>query len=143
MLRDSLADTQIDAALAVDEHANRGGAHAFGQQHFDVRLGRREALLDLCLDVLHLLLPLQQKRWAAKPTSRCGPRPQMKVLAAREYSPGRVRHNRAWGPGRPRVWRAAGLPPRPYSPASKNTLSCSSLRGTSVFCAIRSASDTR
>src|SRR3712207_4848646 len=88
VLRDALADTQVDAALAVDEHAHGGGAHAFGQQHFDVRLGRREALLDLCLDVLHLLLPLQQKRWAAKPTSRCGPWPQMKVLAAREYSSG-------------------------------------------------------
>src|SRR5215212_3693660 len=50
---DALADAVIDAALAVDEHAYGAASHAFGQQHFHVRLRGREALLDLRLDVLH------------------------------------------------------------------------------------------
>src|SRR5215204_5184356 len=61
VLCDALADTQIDAALAVDEDAHDATADAFGQQHFHVRLGRREALLDLCLDVLHHFSPYNKK----------------------------------------------------------------------------------
>ena len=71
VVRHPLAQREIDAARPVDEDAQALGCDLLHEQHLDVGLGRSETVLDLTLNLAHT--PLRaKKRWAAKPTSRCG-----------------------------------------------------------------------
>jgi hypothetical protein len=50
VLRDALAERQIDSIRIVDEQPNPLPTGLLACQDLDVRLGRREALLDVCLE---------------------------------------------------------------------------------------------
>src|SRR4051812_42704231 len=69
---DALAQSQVDAAGAVDEEPHRARVGALEQQHLDVGLDIGEAVLDLFLCDGHHNQFRAKKRWAAKPTFRCG-----------------------------------------------------------------------
>ena len=71
----ALAERDVHAAGAVDHDPQALGRHAVAREHLDVRLDVRQPRLDLGLYVSVALVAhsvLLRKRWAAKPTSRCG-----------------------------------------------------------------------
>ena len=56
MLGNPLAERQIDSVRVVDEQPNPLAPDLLAGQDLDVRLGRREALLDVCLEGVDLHL---------------------------------------------------------------------------------------
>ena len=75
VLGDALAGGQVDAARTVDREPQPVAADAVDRDQLDVRLGGRESLLDGLLYLVCALVQVRiwaKKRWAAKPTSRCG-----------------------------------------------------------------------
>jgi hypothetical protein len=64
-MRDALAELQVDPARVVDEQAHALGARLLAGEDLDVRLGRREALLDVRLKLWNLHLPEKKVDLAA------------------------------------------------------------------------------
>ena len=58
MLRNPLAERKIDSIRMINEDPHTLATSLLARQDLDVRLGRREALLDVCLEgvYLHLLI---------------------------------------------------------------------------------------
>ena len=65
VVSDALAERQVDALRVVDEQPQPAGARRLYEQHFDVRLDARQALLNISLRSRHL----DQKKVAQGPPS--------------------------------------------------------------------------
>src|SRR5215218_10196290 len=60
MARHALAERKVDSVRMVDEQTQPLGARMLAGEDLDARLGRREAVLDVCLKALNLHLVVKK-----------------------------------------------------------------------------------